>query len=468
MANLPNNKEAWLRLLKQTSIPSFNASINALSSAEEYTSAHSSELARTILKDPNLTTSVLKLANSAHFNRSGQPIRTISRSIMVLGHKSIKEVCASCMLMEQFTNNAASEHLVSLLARSFHSAIQAKEIALMKGQKSTEEIFISALLLSLGEISVYSAVEPQDPTAVALRNSYPISAGKEKDIIGCYFNDLTLGLCQAWNIAPMISELLGGKYSEDSPIRSILLGSSLAVACEVNGVEKAVKNHLKSITRYTGKSLEEVTEKLEKATIDTQNSLSQFGIQLDVKLARASHVTNNLDEVKVTIDKAIQLDIIQELTLLAREKNDINLILQTLLEGMQRGAGFQCSLVALYNPNKTRIEVKHAIEKQNGQSKDNFSFSCNQDIPEIKQKVINNNAVVLQTKLREQGATLRHILKCTGSKNAIWGPLVVEDKVIGCFYANNGVGGSVITQEQIDAFQLFVYQAGFLLQKFKK
>jgi len=335
----------------------------------------------------------------------------------------------------------------------------------MKGQKSTEEIFISALLLSLGETSVYSAIEPSDPVAIQLKSAYPMSAGKEKDIIGCYFNDLTLGLCQAWNIAPMIGEMLGGKYAENSPVRSILLGTSLAASCELNGAEKAIKAHLKSITRYTGKTPEEVSEKLEKATQETQDSLNQFGIKLDVKLAIENNQAAYVERDKIKIDKLLQLDILQELTVLAREKNDINLILQTLVEGIQRGGGFQCSLVALYNPNKTRIVVKHVIEQEGGQSKDDFNFSCDQDIPEIKLKVINNNAILLQRKLRPQGATLRQVLKRTGCKNAIWGPLVVEEKVIGCFYANNGTNGPAVTQEQIETFQLFVYQTGFLLNK---
>ena len=467
MANPPDNKISWLKLLKQTSIPSFNASIQALSNVEEYSSSHSSELARTILKDPNLTASVLKLANSAHFNRHGQAVKTISRSIMVLGHKSIKEVCASCLLMEQFMKNGASKTIMALLARSFHAAIQAKEIALLKGQKGTEEIFISALLLSLGETSVYSAIESTSPLALELDKNYPLAAGKEKDIIGCYFNDLTLGLCQAWNIAPMIGEMLAGKYSEGSPVRSILLANGLASSCEKYGIERAIQMHLKSLTLYTGKSPEQISEKIVEATKETQKSLSQFGIEFDVKLAK--HPSNSVTlQQEITTDKLLQLDIIHELSVAVQQKTDINFVLQSLLEGIQRGGGFQSSLVSLLNPAKTRIHVKHAIEQKGCNIKENFNFNCDLDIPEVKQKVMNNKNIVLQTELRPQGATLAQILKRTGSKNAIWGPLVVEGKTIGCIYACNGSNGPAVTAGQVEAFQLFVYQAGLLLYKLKK
>lgn len=467
MSQTPDNKETWLRLLKQTSIPSFSSSINALASAKNYESSHSSELARIILKDPNLTASVLKLANSVHFNAHGQSVRTISRALMVLGHKSIKEVCASCMLMEQFLKGNASSNLQALLARSFHSAIQAKEIARLQGQKSTEEIFIAALLLSLGEISVYSAVEPGGELAVQLHNQYPIEGGKERDLIGCYFSDLTLGLCQAWNIAPMIGLMLGGKYAEDSPVRSVLLGSSFASACEIKGFDLALDSHLKSIVRYTKKSPELVVDKVNAATEDTQKSLTQFGLKLDVKKPLDKLESDNSGDFTVKMDKELQLDIIQELSLVAQEKIDINFILPQLLEGIVRGAGFQCALVALLTPDRSRLQVKHAVAQDDNQTKENFNFSCQYDIPEVHQKVMVNQTILVQDSLRPQGATLQHILKRTGCKSAIWGPLIVENKVIGCFYANNGISGPQVTQEQKEAFQLFVFQAKFFLQKLK-
>ena len=464
MSKLPDNKENWLKLLQSTSIPSFNASIQALSNVEDYSASHSSELARTILKDPNLTASVLKLANSAQFNTYGQSIRTISRSIMVLGHKSIKEVCASCLLMEQFLKQGASENLQALIARAFHAAIQSKEIAIMSGRKGTEEIFISALLMNLGEIAVYSAIDPSDPTADKLRTGYPISSGKERDLLGCYFTDLTLGLCHAWNIAPMIAELLGGNYAENSPVRSVLLGNSFAASCELQGIKPAIEKHLKAISAYTGKQPEEVTEKIVQATEETQKSLNKFGIKLDVKQPQK---LANAGGKKIEVDKIVQLDIIQELSVLSMDKIDLNVFLPLILEGVQRGGGYTCALVALLNRNKQRVSAKHAIEGKKSHTKENFNFDVYQEVPEIHQKVLTNRQTLLQSELRTGGMSIKKIIRRTGIKNAIWGPLIVENQVIGCFYADNGLNGPPITEEQKECFDLFVSQSRLIFLKIK-
>ncbi|MET1254674.1 HDOD domain-containing protein [Aliikangiella maris] len=467
MSDSPQNKDEWLKLLKQSSIPSFGENVRALSSVEAYTQKHSSELARTILKDPNLTASVLKMANSALFNTSGRTIRTISRSIMILGHRSIKEVCASCMLIESFLKKESSKSLKLLLSRCFHSAIQAKNIAQLYGQKNTEEIFISALLMSLGEVSVYSTIHEDSPVYQPLNNAYPLHDGKEKDLIGCFFNDLTLGLCQTWNIAPMIGEMIGGHYAETSPLRSILLGNSFASYCEIKGMDQAVEKHIKSICRYTGKAPEKVSEKIIEATEETQKSLLKMGLELDLKLANEPERESVNEPLEINIDKTLQLEIIQELSVLYREKIDINVVLQQLLEGIQRGGGFNCALVGLLSPDRSRISAKHSVERMGSQIKENFKFDCFQDIPEIHQKVLNNKAILRQTELRENGSTRKKIQHRIGVGQSLWGPLIVEGKVIGCFYADNGVNGPQITQEQQEAFQLFVCQAKLVLMKIR-
>ncbi|WP_196137422.1 HDOD domain-containing protein [Aliikangiella sp. G2MR2-5] len=466
MSKTPNNKDSWLKLLQQTSIPSFNASIQALSNVEEYTNTHSSELARTILKDPNLTASVLKLANSAQFNSYGRAIRTVSRSIMVLGHRSIKEICASCLLMEQFLKQGASKNIQALIARAYHAAIQAKEIALLSGIKNSEEVFISSLLMSLGEIAVYSSLDPMDQIAQDLYGSYPISAGKEKDLIGCYFTDLTLGLCQAWNIAPMITELMGGNYSESSPVRSILLGNSFANSCELQGIESSLKTHLKSIVRYTGKDPEMVSEKLEKATEETQKSLNGFGIKLDVKSPQKLKPVGKGNHI-VEVDKVLQLEILQELSSVAMERVDLIAMLPLILEAIQRGGSFSCAIGAFLSRDKKRIKAKQAIDSGKSQTKENFYFNCYEEIPEVQQKVMTNRQVYLQSEFREGGMTIKKIIRRTGIKNAIWGPLIVENKVIGCLYADNGENGPEITADQQECFELFVAQAKFFFQKLR-
>jgi len=458
MTKPPQNKDAWLRRLQQTSLPSFSKNIQKLSSPELFVGSHSSELSRTILKDPALTASVLKLANSVQFNSYGNAIRTVSRGVMLLGHKTIKEICTSCLLVENFLKGGASDTLKSILARSFHAAIQAKEIANIRGDKSVEEIFISALLLNIGEISVYASLGESDQMVRNLVRGYPFSGGKEKDLIGCYFNELTLSLCHSWGISPMIGETLSGSYSETSVCRSILLANSLASTCEQKGIDSAINTHIKTIARYCKKSPEELSERLLAASETTKNSLKGFGLKLE-GIKELSNLPESEAPFEIIIDKSNQLDAIQELSSLVQDKFDINLALQLLLEGLSRGAGFNCCLIGLLNPQRSRIFAKHAIERNSNHVKQSFDFNCALQIPEVQQKVLTNRDVILLQEMREKGKTRKEITKQLRNSHSVWGPLIVENKVIGCIYADNGPAEQAISDEQMAAFTLFVLQA---------
>jgi len=468
MAKHLRSKEAWLRRLQQTSLPSFNQNVQILSDTDQFVGSHTSELAKVILKDPGLTASVLKLANSVQFNRHGNAIRTVSRSVMLIGHHTIKEICTSCMLLEELLKTGASKALKSILARSVHAAIQAKEIMNMKDAQSAEEVFISALLINIGEISVYSSLAESDPLMAKLSQAYPFERGKEKDLIGCYFNDLTLSLCHSWGIAPMISETLAGHYSETSVCRSILLANSFSVSCENVGYEAAVKGHIKTISRFCGKTPDEITECLKEATETTQKHLAHFGLKLQ-GINEGINAAAKAKPFEVVINKSNQLDAIQELSSLAEERLDLNLALQLLLEGLSRGAGFRSCLIGLLNPERTRLVAKQSIEMGNANVKRNFEFNCALQLPEIEQGVLTHRNIMLSETLRARGKTLREITRQLGINQSIWGPLIVKNTVIGCIYADNGCDqqseGKVsqcankITAEQVNAFALFVYQA---------
>jgi len=467
MSQTPDNKDAWLRRLQQTSLPSFSDSIKKLSNSDSFVGSHSSELSRTILKDPSLTASVLKLANSAQFNSFGNPIRTVSRGVMLLGHKTIKEICTSCLLLESFLKDGASDTLKSVLARSFHAAVQAKEIANIRGDKDVEEIFISALLLNVGEISVYSSFTRSDGTVKKLVAGYPFAGGKEKDIIGCYFSELTRSLCSSWGIAPMISETLSGNYSETSVCRSILLANSLAVACEKQGIDIAIDSHIKTISRYCKIKPDELGERLVSASESSKKSLQGFGLKL-AGINEPVLTNKKVATFEVLVDKSNQLDAIQELSFLVQDKFDINLALQLLLEGLSRGASFSSCLIGLLNPQRTRLSAKHAIERSSNHVRQGFDFSCMSQIPEVQQKILTNRDVLLFDDFREKGKTRLEIIKQLDHSNSIWGPLTVENKVIGCIYADNGSSGEEISEQQISAFKLFVYQAKSNLSRLSK
>ena len=73
-------------------LPIFSASINRVRRISADPDSDAMQLAREIMKDANLSTKVLRLANSPYYNHSRTRIGVISRAVVVLGFHTLKNI----------------------------------------------------------------------------------------------------------------------------------------------------------------------------------------------------------------------------------------------------------------------------------------------------------------------------------------------------------------------------------------
>jgi len=469
MASLPNNKKAWLRRLKKSSLPSFVKSIKMLSNAQAFSQSHTSGLAKIILKDPSITTSVLKLANSVHYNTTGSTVRTISRAITLLGFDTIKEIMSSCLMLDAYLNNSSSDIVKGLLAKAFHTAYQAQGIARLRGEKALEEIFISALILNIGELSLVSSLASDCDLLTQLNQRYPCVGGQEKDYIGCYFLELSQELLSYWGIAPMLTELLSGNYVENSASRSVLVANSFTADYELHGMESALNTHEKSLMAYTKKSADELRKQLRNITRLTESCIKDYGLilknnikSIKTKKPKKSVKQKNKKEkhkspfIKLgNAERKLLLDVIYDLTNLNNDNFDFCNAMHLVLEGLSRSAKFDVCVIALLDSSHTQLISKYEIGNPHLNSKILFDFNLTSDIPELEEQVIKNQTIV---NLCEQKNV---IISKPKDRNlhlskSIWGPLFINNKVIGCIVASNL--SEDITPSQKNVFQFLVRQ----------
>jgi hypothetical protein len=66
--------EAWLHSLAEQDLPTFNSVVREICEASKSELSRSEDLSKIILRDANLTSRVLKIANSVHYNTSFEPL----------------------------------------------------------------------------------------------------------------------------------------------------------------------------------------------------------------------------------------------------------------------------------------------------------------------------------------------------------------------------------------------------------
>src|SRR6202050_1912009 len=108
------------------------------------------EIARTISKDPALSTKILRTVNSSFYARS-QHVSTISHALVILGLQSVKTLVLGFSLVTNLMRGKESgfKH-IEYWRRSIYSATAARVIASRINLVQQEEAFLAALLKDIG------------------------------------------------------------------------------------------------------------------------------------------------------------------------------------------------------------------------------------------------------------------------------------------------------------------------------
>ncbi len=147
-------KKIEQRMSKLGDLPIFSATLNKVRQVSSKEDTDAMSLAVEVMKDANLTTKLLQLANSPVYNRGMGKITIISRAVILLGFETISSLCLTLKLIESFHTEHQGFDMNSMLVNAFLTAGMAREVAEKSGINNIEQSYICGLLHGLGEIIV--------------------------------------------------------------------------------------------------------------------------------------------------------------------------------------------------------------------------------------------------------------------------------------------------------------------------
>ncbi len=269
--------EDWVKKLEHAQLPIMGKTVDVLRTAEQFVQAHASKLTGTILQDTNMTASILKLANSALYSRNNK-ISTVSRAILTLGFEAIRSICISSLVLDSITKKS-SPYLQQSVAYSFQSAVQAKLLAIEKGERKPETIYIAALLYNLGEIAFWSS---SDPLTFKMHEAIHNGSNFEdaqKQVLGFSFNKLTLAMTQDWKLSDVLSEALGATVKEGSNAQLVTMSNELVRELPNGWEQPKVVDWLDKASKLLDCKYERVNEVIHTASETTITTLRKLGLK---------------------------------------------------------------------------------------------------------------------------------------------------------------------------------------------
>jgi len=472
----PQDLNQWVEFLSNQELPALAGSIKRLNQvAADSETARVNELARVILQEPAMTSKVLRIANSALYSQGATPVTTISRAIVLLGFSAIRDICISVKVVDGLLGRNPNVHLMETLAKSFHSATQAKNLVRGIRAGDQEEVFIAGLLTRLGETSIWSmGGETVRQLEAKLKEGVTPNLAAEA-ILGVRFDHLSYGLAKSWKLGELLLDALRKPQQPKRFTEAVIIGDELASYLPEGMESPRVIRLLKRVELFTGRTADEVKDLIITSAKDARATARSYGADRLVKLIPVldgSQEETDADETTIQKlvrgDPELQSRILQELTQIESNKSNINIVMSTVVEGIVRGIGMDRVALALCTPDRSGLRIKHVLGDQknewNGGEKFNISL-----LPEnLFSYVIKAGRAVWAGDASSKSLNYLNtppIQAISGFGEFFAAPIIVKGKCIGLFYADQRPTSTPLKSSQFNAFSLFAEKAGETLSR---
>lgn len=204
------------RLHRRPEFPAFSNSIveiNRLTADDS--NAGVSELAAVVQRDFSLTNRLMKIANSAFFDRAGGGVTTVSQAISLVGTRLVRMLCNGLLVFDHMQRG--QPELQDALVCSFVAGLMARHFGQRVRRELAEEAFIGALFNRLGRNLVIYYLEDEYAEVQRLVAAEVPPAQAEQRVLATSFAAVGAAVAATWKFPPALiasmSPLLSGVWA---------------------------------------------------------------------------------------------------------------------------------------------------------------------------------------------------------------------------------------------------------------
>jgi HD-like signal output (HDOD) protein len=440
----PAAHQALARRIAEQDMPAFGLTLNQLVNAADRDETSGQQVADIILRDPGLTSRVLRAANAAHLGMAGGArVVTVSRAVVVLGLNPIRSLCVSALAVETMAGASRYAHRVEqALGRALHAAVQVRALALrqQRSREAAERLFVEALLGSIGELALWCFGEDDAERLDQRLRTGEDAEQAEQAVLGCSLRALSNDLLHRWKLDALHA---------DSP--EVTLGWRLSRAAQQGwdgAPARALARQVAQLLRQDeAMTLEQLAENAREAAILAQ-ALGVPAHAIPGTHAAADEAPHEPELPEP--DLAQQLRALTELGAVATSRRELPLLLEACVEGMHRAVGIDRVAFCLLNPQRDRLLARIVLGL---------------DADALREALALPWDPRHETQLREQAvlqgdATVwGDVAAATGADAFVLAGFHLEGNLIGVFYADRAPSRRELDAALLEGFRAFAAQA---------
>ncbi|WP_398410662.1 HDOD domain-containing protein [Shewanella inventionis] len=468
----PKGADYWTKRISDQEMPALCSTVRSLEKLAKDDVSSMALLGRSVMHDNALTSRILRVANSAIYNKGINQVSTVSRAAVVLGFDTIRNICITAKLLTSLLENkhlseGVYQRLLKLMAQSFQAAMLARMMMNGRGDALREEVFIASLLYRIGESAFWSM--GGEFTDSLDRKLVSVTDKTEQNFIirselGASFLQLTQGIARSWGLGEVLQKSLLQPDERMPEIRCVFIADKLSEALIQSDVNpKELQKYLTQAAELIDVNVEEMTKRVMHCSENTQKLAVAYGAKAIVSYLPDTTCLLESDsspEQGVLIrqtDQGYQLSKLRQLTQYAVVKTDFNQIMQATLEGILTGVGVDRCGVLLLSPSRKLLQPRVMMGEDAEMLKQAFVIELN-DPQSVFSQCIEQKRSIWVNAPSSQDCKVQlddALVEKLSSFGFLIAPLTVGTKVLGLFYADRHVSSRHFEQQDNDSFTHF-------------
>lgn len=479
-----NSADVFEQIEKMGELPSLPQHLLKIQQVATNDKSSAEDLAQCILQDQALTMRVLRVVNSAMYQRRNQErVRTVRRSVIIMGFESVRKLALGLSVFDMMSKLSRSPYLATITKHSLVTAGFAQVLAEATGRVMPEEAFVTALIHDVGKVVLLEcSPEAMDDVLHDKKGGIP-ALEAERRYFGITHDRAGRRLAARWQLPMELQNAIGDHHDIDPLNPPRKLDPTLGVLVYANAMSRFTGDPVSGekeyrMVRKACKALGIPSSRLEKiytrvceeipdlaASMGLENiNLDEFAQVVNVE-GSASVAPKRMTAVELTERTTRQLELYRCVGEGLATGKDPGELVGEILTGAVEILGFERVVLMRVNRDDHVLSSLCWAGLESAELASKMEFPLSQQTGALALAVFDQRVYHVPMAASEAydnmaGEDLLALTKCTGFVVA---PVHSGGRVVGVIYADCGPGGDDVVVEQAQELQGLATQVGLVL-----
>lgn len=344
------------------------------------------DISDVVLHDPLMTLKVIGFANGRMHGRFGAEIVTLHSAVIMLGVPPFFKHFSALKSIEDIrpVQEKESTGLLNCLSRAHHAAWQARDMAILRADIKSEEVYVGTMLHDMGEMVMW-CVAPDAMLKIlkAVRRQKVSREDAEKGFLGFTLWDFQQELARKWKLPDLLLMFMDNKNATNPRALMAIIGSALARHAAVGWHSPKLLADYEVLAGQFNFPTDEVIAIVHRNAIVEGRHWEIFHVPPAaawLPMLPGEWPEEPDDEVQPagTVCLMPHPDELRRITdeISAHLDGTLNLhdMMSLVLQGMHEGIGLNRVVFALLTADRTAVKAKYVIGAGEGSAFRNFQF----------------------------------------------------------------------------------------------